>query len=150
MEKDINYWIARCAMLEQELDMLKENFCQYDQDTNFMTPNFTPGNYVVNKGKKEYLGYIYDEFIKDDDTAYYVYSFILVNNKKIIAMGKEEGRSGGITCSCKMGNFKEMIKKSPVYDKVKHLPIASENELEKPIYKYFSTVQEYEQYFNNQ
>ena len=24
MNKDINYWIARCASLEQELDMMKE------------------------------------------------------------------------------------------------------------------------------
>lgn len=124
------------------------NMNQYDQDTIQFTPNFIPGKYAVNKGKNEYMGLIYDEFIKDKDESYYTYEFILVNNGKIIAMGNEQGRCGGITCYCKNKDFAERVKKSPAYEKVKHLPIASPDELEEPIYKYFTTSKEYEEYFN--
>lgn len=125
------------------------NICQYDQDTILFTPNFIPGKYAVNKGKNEYMGLIYDEFIKDKDNERFVYDFILVNNGKIIAMGDEQGRCGGITCYCKNKDFTERIKTSKAYEKVKHLPIASPEELEEPIYKYFATAKEYEEYFNN-
>ena len=41
-------------------------FCLYDADTVQGTPNFIPGKYAINlgKGKDEYMGYIFDEFIK--------------------------------------------------------------------------------------
>lgn len=125
------------------------NICQYDQDTDLGFRNFYPGNYAINKGKNEYLGLIYDQFIKDKDESYYTYEFILVNNGKIISMGNEQWRFGGITCSCKNKDFAERIKTSKAYEKVKHLPIASPEELEEPIYKYFTTAKEYEEYFNN-
>lgn len=123
---------------------------QYDMDTMCYTPNFIPGRYAVNAGKTEYMGYIYDEFIKHPEDSYMCYDFILVNNGKIIAMGDEQGRCGGITCSCRDVGFPERLKKSRAYDKVAHLPIASSDELEEPIYKYFGTYQEYQEFFKEQ
>lgn len=123
--------------------------CQYDSDTISGMPNFLKGNYVVNVGKKEYLGYIYDEFIKVPEDGDYCYDFVLVNNGKVIAMGDEQGRCGGVTYSCKNSNFVEMLKSSPVYDKVKHLPVATSEELEEPIYKYFDNYQEYEEFLKS-
>ena len=122
------------------------NFFQYDADTKMGTPNFPPGKYAVNVGKGEYMGYIYDEFIKVPENSHYAYDFILVNNGKIIAIGNEQGRCGGITCTCENTEFEVYLKRSPAYDKVKHLPIASSEELEKPIYVHFNTYEEYERY----
>ena len=140
---------AALATLTTGADAKSKNsfpFCQDDMDTSFGTPNFPKGKYVVNFGKNEYLGYIYDEFVKVPENGYYTYDFVLVNNGKVIAMGNEQGRCGGITNSCKDDNFAERLKLSPVYDKVKHLPIASPNELEEPIYEYFNSYREYEAY----
>jgi hypothetical protein len=131
-----------------ELDNHPKNvfFCQDDMDTCQEVPNFPKGKYAVNVGKKEYLGYIYDEFVKVPEDGYYVYDFALVNNGKVIALGDEQGRCGGVYSSCRDKYFEDWLKKSPVYDKVKHLPIATEDELEEPIYKYFNTYTEYEEY----
>ena len=141
------------SMIEMfaELDNHQKNvfFCQDDADTIQSTPNFPKGKYAVNKGKKEYMGYIYDEFVKVPEDGYYAYDFALVNNGKVIAIGDERGRCGGITDSCRDKYFEDWLKKSPVYDKVKHLPIATEDELEEPIYKYFNTYAEYEEYIKN-
>ena len=138
------------SMIEMfaQLDNHQKNvfFCQDDADTIQSTPNFPKGKYAVNKGKKEYMGYIYDEFVKVPEDGYYAYDFALVNNGKVIAIGDERGRCGGITDSCRDKYFEDWLKKSPVYDKVKHLPIATEDELEEPIYKYFNTYAEYEEY----
>lgn len=120
--------------------------CQDDMDTILSMPNFPKGNYAVNVGKKEYLGFIYDEFVKVPEDGYYTYEFALVNNGKVIAIGDEQGRCGGVTYSCRDNNFVDKLKQSPVYDKVKHLPIATEGELEEPIYKYFNSHDEYERY----
>ena len=124
------------------------NFCQYDADTTMGTPNFLPGKYAVNVGKGEYMGYIYDEFIQVPENSHYAYDFILVNNGKIIAMGNEQGRCGGITYTCENTEFEDKLKSSPAYDKVKHLPIATPEELEKPIYVHFNTYKEYERYMS--
>lgn len=135
-----------------ELDSLPKNsfpFCQDDMDTCQGIPNFPKGKYAVNVGKKEYLGYIYDEFVKVPEDGYYAYDFALVNNGKVIAIGDEQGRCGGVYCSCRDKNFEDRLKKSPVYDKVKHLPIATEDELEEPIYKHFDSHTEYENYMKN-
>ena len=123
-------------------------FCLYDADTVQGTPNFIPGKYAINlgKGKDEYMGYIFDEFIKYPEDNHWNYDFILVNNGKIIAMGNEQVRCGGITDTCEDKDFAERLKLSPVYDKVKHLPIASPKELEKPIYMYFHSQKEYEEF----
>lgn len=121
-------------------------FCLYDADTVQGIPNFLPGKYAVNVGKGEYMGYIFDEFVKVPENGYYAYDFILVNNGKIIAMGVEQGYCGGITYTCENEAFAERLKLSPVYDKVKHLPIASPKELEKPIYMYFHSQKEYEEF----
>lgn len=132
-----------------ELDSRPKNsfpFCQDDMDTCQGTPNFPKGKYAVNVGKKEYLGFIYDEFVKVPEDGYYAYDFALVNNGKVIAIGDEQGRCGGVTYSCRDKNFEDWLKKSPAYDKVKHLPIATEDELEEPIYKYFNNYEEYEEY----
>lgn len=138
------------AMLFAELDMETKNpqilGCQYDMDTIFSMPNFPSGKYAVNVGKKEYLGYIYDEFVKVPEDGYYTYEFALVNNGKVIAIGDEQGRCGGVTYSCRDNNFVDKLKQSPVYDKVKHLPVATSEELEEPIYKYFNSYKEYEEY----
>lgn len=123
-------------------------FCQYDADTVQGTPNFLPGKYAVNVGKGEYMGYIYDEFIQVPENCNYCYDFILVNNGKVIAMGNEQGRCGGITATCENKDFAERIKLSPAYDKVKHLPIASPEELEKPMYVHFDTYKEFERYMS--
>lgn len=122
---------------------------QYDNDTILGVPNFLKGKYAVNVGKKEYMGYIYDEFVKVPEDGYYAYHFALVNNGKVIAIGDESGRCGGITDSCRDKYFEDWLKKSPVYDKVKHLPIATEDELEEPIYKYFNIYAEFEEYIKN-
>lgn len=132
-----------------ELDSRPKNsfpLCQDDMDTCQGTPNFPKGKYAVNVGKKEYLGFIYDEFVKVPEDGYYTYDFALVNNGKVIAIGNEQGRCGGVTDSCRDKNFEDWLKKSPVYDKVKHLPIATSEELEEPIYKYFNNYEEYEEY----
>jgi hypothetical protein len=131
-----------------ELDShLKTCFpCQDDMDTCQGTPNFPKGKYAVNVGKKEYMGYIYDEFIKVPEDGYYTYDFALVNNAKVIAIGNEHGRCGGVTYSCRDNNFVDKLKQAPVYDKVKHLPVATSEELEEPIYKYFNSHDEYEKY----
>lgn len=137
------------ARIFAELDSHPKNsfpFCQDDMDTCQGTPNFPKGKYAVNVGKKEYLGYIYDEFVKVPEDGYYTYDFALVNNGKVIAIGDEQGRCGGVYCSCRDKNFEDRLKKSPVYDKVKHLPIATIDELEEPIYKYFNSHDEYEKY----
>lgn len=138
------------SMIEMfaQLDNHPKNlfFCQDDADTIQSTPNFPKGKYAVNKEKKEYMGYIYDEFVKVPEDGYYAYDFALVNNGKVIAIGDERGRCGGITDSCRDKYFEDWLKKSPVYDKVKHLPVATEDELEEPIYKYFNTYAEYEEY----
>lgn len=123
--------------------------CQYDADTISGISNFPSGKYAVNVGKKEYLGYIYDEFVKVPEDGYYVYDFALVNNGKVIAIGNEQGRCGGVTYSCRDKDFEDRLKKSPVYDKVKHLPIATSDELEEPIYKYFNSSEEYDEYMEN-
>ena len=119
---------------------------QYDNDTILGVPNFPKGKYAVNVGKKEYLGFIYDEFIKVPEDGYYTYKFALVNNGKVIAIGNEHGRCGGVTYSCRDNNFVDKLKQSPVYDKVKHLPVATEDELEEPIYRHFNSYMEYEKY----
>ena len=119
----------------------------YDADTVQGTPNFIPGKYAVNVGKGEYMGYIYDEFIKVPENSI-CYDFILVNNGKVIAMGDEQGRCGGITDTCENKDFAESIKRSPAYDKVKHLSVASPEELEKPIYIHFNSHEEYESYMS--
>jgi hypothetical protein len=138
------------AMLFTELDMETKNphflGCQYDLDTIQGIPNFPSGKYAVNVGKKEYMGYIYDEFIKVPEDGYYAYDFALVNNGKVIAIGDEQGRCGGVTYSCRDKNFEDRLKLSSVYNKVKHLPIAMSEELEEPIYKYFNSHDEYERY----
>ena len=121
----------------------------YDADTCLGMPNFPPGNYVVNKDKEELLGYIYDKCVKVPDDGEFVYDYVLINNGKIIALGNERWRCGGITCDCKDTNFIDKLKKSPVYDKVRHLPIASSDELEEPIYRYFETYKEYLNYQKN-
>lgn len=64
---------------------------QYDNDTILGVPNFPKGKYAVNVGKEEYLGYIYDEFVKVPEDGYYAYDFALVNNGKVIAIGNEQG-----------------------------------------------------------
>lgn len=143
---------AALATLTTGADAKSKNsfpFCQDDMDTSFGTPNFPPGKYAVNVGKKEYLRFIYDEFIKVPEDGYYAYDFALVNNGKVIAIGNEQGRCGGVTDSCRDKNFEDRLKKSPVYDKVKHLPIATEDELEEPIYKYFDSHTKYENYMKN-
>ena len=119
---------------------------QYDNDTILGVPNFPKGKYAVNVGKEEYLGYIYDEFVKVPEDGYYAYDFARANNGKVIAIGNEQGRCGGVTYSCRDKDFEDRLKKSPVYDKVKHLPIATESELEEPIYRYFNSYMEYEKY----
>lgn len=132
-----------------ELDNYPKNsfpFCQYDMDTCQGTPNFPKGRYVVNVGKEEYLGYIYDKFVKVPEDGYYAYEFALVNNGKVIAIGNEQGRCGGVTYSCRDKDFEDRLKKSLVYDKVKHLPIATEDELEEPTYRHFNSYMEYEKY----
>lgn len=137
------------AEILSEFDSLPKNsfpFYQDDIDTCQGIPNFPKGKYAVNVGKKEYLGYIYDEFVKVPEDGYYVYDFALVNNGKVIAIGNEQGRCGGITYSCRDKDFEDRLKKSPVYDKVKHLPIATESELEEPIYRHFNSYMEYEKY----
>lgn len=138
------------AKMFAELDsLLPKNsfpFCQDDMDTCQGIPNFPKGKYAVNVGKREYMGYIYDEFVKVPEDGYYVYDFALVNNGKVIAIGDEQGRCGGVYSSCRDKNFEDRLKKSPVYDKVKHLPIATEDELEEPIYMYFNNYEEYEEY----
>ena len=148
---DIDY--MRFAMLYAILDNKTKNAqilgCQDDLDTIQSTPNFPKGKYAVNVGKKEYMGYIYDEFVKVPENGYYTYDFALVNNGKVIAIGDERGRCGGITDSCRDKYFEDWLKKSPVYDKVKHLPIATEDELEEPIYKYFNIYAEFEEYIKN-
>ena len=125
----------------------KRLFQQYDSDTTFGTPNFIPGKYAVNKGKECYMGYIYDEFVKDTNNIW-CYNFALVNNGKVIAIGDEQVRCGGITHTCREKNFETFLKKSPVYEKVKNLPIASENDLEEPEYRYFNTYKEMQDYIN--
>lgn len=140
------------ATLFAEFDNYPKNsfpFCQDDMDTYQGTPNFPKGKYAVNVGKKEYLGYIYDEFIQVPEGSCYTYHFALVNNGKVIAIGDEQGRCGGVYSSCRDKNFEDRLKKSPVYDKVKHLPIATEDELEEPIYKHFDSHTEYENYMKN-
>ena len=122
---------------------------QYDNDTILGVPNFPKGQYAVNVGKKEYLGYIYDEFVKVPEDGYYTYDFALVNNGKVIAIGNERGRCGGVTNSCRDKYFEDWLKKSPVYDKVRHLPIATEDELEEPIYRFFNSFTEYNEYMEN-
>lgn len=138
------------AEMFAELDsLLPKNsfpFYQDDMDTCQDIPNFPKGKYAVNVGKKEYLGYIYDEFVQVPEDGYYAYDFALVNNGKVIAIGDEQGRCGGVYSSCRDKNFEDRLKKSPVYDKVKHLPIATEDELEEPIYKYFDSHTEYEKF----
>lgn len=121
-------------------------FWQYDADTCFDTPNFCPGKYAVNEGKEEFMGYIYDKLIRVPEDSRYNYDYVLVNNGKVIAMGSEQWRCGGISSSCKDADFEERLKVSPCYDKVKHLPIATKEELEEPIYKYFQTEEEYYYY----
>lgn len=141
------------AEILSEFDSLPKNsfpFYQDDIDTCQGIPNFPKGKYAVNVGKKEYLGYIYDEFVKVPEDGYYVYDFALVNNGKVIAIGNEQGRCGGVTDSCRDKDFEDRLKKSPVYDKVKHLPIATEDELEEPIYKYFGSYREYEAYIKKE
>lgn len=149
-ERHIRAGYMLLAMLFAELDMETKNpqilGCQYDMDTILSMPNFPKGNYAVNVGKKEYLGFIYDEFVKVPEDGYYAYEFALVNNGKIIAIGNEQGRCGGVTYSCRDKDFEDRLKKSPVYDKVKHLPIATEGELEEPIYRHFNSHMEYEKY----
>lgn len=122
-------------------------FQQYDLDTTFGTPNFIPGKYAVNKGKECYMGYIYDEFIKDTDNIW-CYNFALVNNGKVIAIGDEQMRSGGITHTCREKDFETFLKKSPIYEKVCHLPIANKDELEEPEYVHFKTYKEMSDYLN--
>lgn len=155
MIKDHNSrWCFHDAHLRFMVEMLAELdnhpknvfFCQDDADTIQRMPNFPAEKYAVNVGKREYMGYIYDEFIKVPEDGYYAYDFALVNNGKVIAIGDERGRCGGVTDSCRDKYFEDWLKKSPVYDKVKHLPIATEDELEEPIYKYFNTYAEYEEY----
>lgn len=97
----------------------------------------------MNEGKKEFMGYIYDKFIKVPEGNQWNYDYVLVNNGKVIAMGSEQVRCGGISSSCKDADFGERLKVSPCYDKVKHLPIATKDELEEPIYKYSQTADEY-------
>ena len=126
----------------------KRLFQQYDSDTTFGTPNFIPGKYAVNKGKECYMGYIYDEFVKDTDNIL-CYKFALVNNGKVIAIGDEQVRYGGITHTCREKDFETFLKKSPVYEKVKDLPIASENDLEEAEYRYFNTYEEMQDYIND-
>jgi hypothetical protein len=141
------------ATMFAELDSHPKNsfpFYQDDMDTCQGIPNFPKGEYAVNVGKKEYLGYIYDEFVKVPEDGYYAYDFALVNNGKVIAIGYEQGRCGGVYSSCRDKDFEDWLKKSPVYDKVKHLPIATEDELEEPIYKHFDSHTEYENYMKNQ
>lgn len=132
--------------------MKKNSFDQYDVDTALGTSNFYPGKYAVNVGKKEYMGYIYDDFVKHPDRGfgYYTYDFVLVNNGKIIAMGDEQLRCGGITSTCKEADFAEKVKLSPAYEKVKHLPVASPEELEEPVYRFFKSYKEYEDLVNKQ
>lgn len=129
------------------LDTFPKNvvFDQYDADTELFTPNFIPGKYAVNSGKSECMGYIFDECIKSSDIPYY--EFVLINNGKIVAFGDEQGRCGGILSDCKDENFLERLQKSIIYDKVKHLPIAEE--LEEPIYKYFDSYEDLQNYKNN-
>lgn len=134
-----------CTMVDSQTKNTLPSL-QYDLDTTLGMPNFLPGKYAVNVGKEEYLGYIYDEFIKVPENSCSVYDFALVNNGKIIAIGNEQGRCGGITHSCKDDDFAEWVKKSPVYDKIKNLPVASPVELEEPIYRYFNSRKEYEKY----
>lgn len=134
-------------------ELLKDKkivLAQYDMDTIPYAPGFYPGEYAINPGKNEYMGYIYDEIIKHPEDSDMCYDFILVNNGKIIAMGDEQGRCGGITCSCRNVGFPERLKKSRAYDKVAHLPIALSDELEEPIYRYFGTYQEYQEFFKEQ
>ena len=127
----------------------KRLFQQYDLDTTFGTPNFIPGEYAVNKGKECYMGYIYDEFVKNTDNIW-CYKFALVNNGKVIAIGDEQMRCGGITHTCREKDFETFLKKSPVYEKVKGLPIATENDLEEAEYRYFNTYKEMQDYINEE
>lgn len=122
-------------------------FQQYDSDTTLGTPNFIPGKYAVNNGKGCYMGYIYDEFVKNTDNIW-CYDFALVNNGKVIAIGNEQVRSGGITHTCHEKDFETFLKKSPIYGMVSHLPIANEDELEKPEYRRFKSYKEMSDYFN--
>ena len=139
--------VPRKTLVPKELlEELENDILRYDADTSFDIPNFCPGKYAVNKGKKEFMGYIYDEFIKVPEANQCFYDYVLVNNGKVIAMGDERGRCGGISRSCKDADFEKRLKGSPCYDKVKHLPIATKDELEEPIYKYFQTEREYEEY----
>lgn len=113
---------------------------KYDSDTIFTTSNFIPGKYIVNPGKLSYMGYVYEEMFRYPENSS-IYDFVLVNKGEIIALGDELGTCGGILCDCTNDNFEQELKKSSVYSKVKHLPIAVE--LEKPIYKYFNSYNEY-------
>ena len=131
------------------LEELENDILRYDLDTSFDIPNFCPGKYAVNEGKKEFMGYIYDEFIKVPEVNQCNYDYVLVNNGKVIAMGNEQGRCGGISSSCKDADFEKRLKVSLCYDKVKHLPIATKDELEEPVYKHFQTEREYEEYMKH-
>lgn len=143
LENFLKEYKELCVLLEHQETA---PFSQYDVDTCQGTPNFPKGKYAVNVGKKEYMGYIHDEFVKVPEDGYYTYEFALVNNGKVIAIGNEQGRCGGVTHSCRDKDFEDRLKKSPVYDKVKHLPIATEDGLEEPIYRHFNSYMEYEKY----
>lgn len=129
-----------------EIDRMPKNFCMYDADTKFNEPNFIPGEKhdarIIDGELVDFDGNLpLTNIIYSTEAGRYCYDYAYVYKGKLVAIGEERGRCGGLThILTKEKNPKEIIERlgksndsdsKLLYEKIKDLKIATPEELPK-------------------
>lgn len=124
--------------------MPKNMIPMYDCDTPMFMPNFMPSEKFMERiidGIRVSFDYdiAYTDVIYSSEHPYYCYSYAYVYKGKLVAIGEELGRCGGITHILSkekdarqiVNNLKDCTSKEDnlLYEKIKDMEIAKEEEL---------------------
>lgn len=136
----------KISKMGKEIDNKSKSmiFPMYDIDTNQKTFNFYPSEELkirIINGKKIFFTekFAYTEIIYSTDNFNYTYTYAYVYNKKLVALGEEQGRYGGITyILTEEKDAKQIVEKlgksdfnddKLLYEKVKGMEIATLEEM---------------------
>lgn len=129
-----------------EIDRMPKNFCMYDADTEFNTPNFISGEMhnarIIDGDLVDFDSNLpLTNIIYSTEAGRYCYDYAYIYKGKLIAIGEERGRYGGLTyILTKEKNPKEIVERLGksndnenrlLYEKIKNIRIATPDELPK-------------------
>lgn len=129
-----------------DIDRMPKNLCMYDADTVLFTPNFIPGEKhdvrIIDGDLVNFDGNLpFTNIIYSTQAGMYCYDYAYIYKGKLVAIGEERGRCGGLThILTKEENPKEIIERLSksnnddsklLYEKIKDIKIAISEELPK-------------------